>query len=777
MGLSNSVFGYCFCILFSLLSLTSFSQHEKVGVVLSGGGAAGMAHIGVLKALEANHIPIDYITGTSAGAMIGCMYAMGYTPAQMEKLVKSQEFRDWTYGNLDDKYTYYFKKKDDNASWAVFKLSLDSSFTTNLPTNIISSVPIDFALLEMTAKAAAAAHYNFDSLMVPFRCVASDVEAKKSVVFRKGDLGQAIRASMSYPFYLHPITVDGKILFDGGLYNNFPTDVMYRDFYPDFIIGSNVAGKWHTPDEDNLLSQLRAMLMSETNFTLPCENGIIIEPGATDVGLFNFDRAQPVIDSGYAATMRVIGKIQAAIARRVEPSDLEKKRMAFLEKEKGKELIFDTVKIEGVNSNQAYYIQKNIRRTDRLFTAEKLKKGYYRLSQDEKIKSLYPLAKFNEKTGFYDLTIKAKKEKYLAAEFGGDFSNRPINEGFIGLQYNYLGKVGVNVQGNGYYGKLYSSAQAKARIDFPFAVPVFLEPNLTYNRFDFFKSSNAFFEDNKPPYLISNDQFAEMNLGIPISNQGKLLIGTGIAQVVDEYYQTTTFSQRDTADKTFFNYYTTHISYERNTLNKKQYANAGSYFLLSARYNQGEENYEKGSTSASSENIPYLIKIHEYFVLKGVFDKYFRFGKHVSFGMFAEGVYSTQEMFNNYTATILSAPVFQPTPESKTLFLEDFRAHKYSAFGGKSVFTFGKNLDLRFEAYMFLPYQSLKRGVNQQALYGGVLETKHYIGEAALVYHTPLGPICASINYFDTPILSTVVDQFSFMLHFGYILFNKRSVD
>src|ERR1019366_4369130 len=110
---------------------------------------------------------------------------------------------------------------------AIFKLSLDSSFTANLPTNIISSVPIDFALMEMTAKAAAAAHYNFDSLMVPFRCLASDVESKKSVVFRKGDLGQAIRASMSYPFYLHPITVDGKILFDGGLYNNFPTDVMY----------------------------------------------------------------------------------------------------------------------------------------------------------------------------------------------------------------------------------------------------------------------------------------------------------------------------------------------------------------------------------------------------------------------------------------------------------------------------------------------------------------------------------------------------------------------
>jgi NTE family protein len=730
-----------------------------------------MAHIGVLKALEENHIPIDYITGTSAGAMIGCMYAMGYSPARIEKLIKSKEFLNWTYGNLDQNYIFYFKKKDDNASWAAFKLSLDSTFTSNLPTNIISSLPIDFALMELTAKAGAVAHNNFDSLMIPFRCLASDVESKKSVVFKKGDLGQAVRASMSYPFYLHPITVDGKIMFDGGLYNNFPTDVMYHDFYPDFIIGSNVAGKWHAPDEDNLISQLRVMLMSETNFTSPCENGIIIEPGASDVGLFEFERSQPTIDSGYVATIRAMNKIKTSVARRTTPEELAVKRAAFTGKEK--DIVFDNISIEGVNSNQAYFIRKNIRSKNKQVTIDKLKRSYFRLAQDGKIKSIYPIARYNESSGFYDLFLKVKKEKYLSAEFGGNFSNRPINEAFIGLQYNYLGRVGLSVQGDGYYGKLYSSAQAKARIDFPFSVPLYLEPNLVYNRFDFFKSSNAFFEDNKPPYLISNDQYAELNLGMPIQNQGKIQLGGGIAQVKDEYYQTTSFTQRDTSDKTFFSYYTTHLAYERNTLNKKQYANAGSSLIISGRYNMGEETYEKGSTAASLENIPYLKKYHEYFVLKGTLDKYFRLGRHFSFGIFAEGVYSSQSMYNNYTATVLSAPVFQPTPESQTLFLEDFRAHKYSAFGAKSVITLAKNFDLRFEGYVFLPYQSITRGVNQQAQYGSVLETKHYIGEVAFVYHTPLGPICASVNYFDTP----VQNQFSFMLHFGYILFNKRATE
>ena len=765
-------YGLLLCVLIILSGgIICQAQNEKVGVVLSGGGAAGMAHIGVLKALEENHIPIDYITGTSAGAMIGCLYAMGYTPLQIETLIKSKDFLNWTYGNLDSKYVFYFKKKEDNASWAAFKLSLDSSFTSNLPTNIISSVPIDFALMELTAQAGAVAHNNFDSLLIPFRCLASDVESKKSVVFKDGDLGLAVRASMSYPFYLHPITINGKIMFDGGLYNNFPTDVMYHDFYPDFMIGSNVAGKWHAPDEDNLISQLRAMLMSETNFKSPCENGIIIEPGSNNVGLFDFERAQTVIDSGYAATMKAMPKILASISRRSDPQELTARRAAF--KGRQKEIIFDKISIEGVNSNQASFIRKSLISPSQQVPLGKMKFSYFRLAQDLKIRSMYPVAQFNAKTGFYDLFIRAKKEKYLSAEFGGNFSNRPINEAFIGLQYHYLGRMGLSVEGDGYYGKLYSSAQGKMRLDFPTRIPFYIEPVLTYNRFDFFKSSNAFFEDNKPPYLISNDQYAEFNIGAPVQNQGKVQLGASIAELRNEYYQTNTFTQKDTSDRTFFYFYSSHLSYERNTLNRKQYASDGSALMLTTRYIMGQETYEKGSTSASASSIPYKLKDHEYLLLKGSFNKYLRFTRYLSLGLFAEGVYSTQSMFNNYTATVLSAPVFQPTPESKTLFLEDFRAHKYSAFGAASVFTFAKKIDLRVEGYVFLPYQSIKRGINQQAQYGSVLGTKHYIGQLALVYHTPLGPVCASLNYFDTP----VQNQFSFMLHFGYVIFNKRAVE
>ena len=147
-------------------------KQEKVGVVLSGGGASGLAHIGVLKALEENNIPIDYICGTSMCALIGSMYCMGYTPDEIQATILSEEFDSWANGVIEPQYVYYFKKKEDNASWVTFKISPDTTLSTSLPTNLISPLPMDFALMERTAAASAAANYNFDSLFVPFRCVA-----------------------------------------------------------------------------------------------------------------------------------------------------------------------------------------------------------------------------------------------------------------------------------------------------------------------------------------------------------------------------------------------------------------------------------------------------------------------------------------------------------------------------------------------------------------------------------------------------------------------------
>ena len=167
--------------------------------MLSGGGASGLCHVGVLKALEENNIPIDYIAGTSIGGLIGAYYATGYTPAEIEEIVKTYFFQSITRGDLPEKYEYMIKKRDDFAAWLTLKYNFRNNYIKNLPTNVVNSVPINYYLMETFTGVSNMAGGNFDSLMVPFRCVAADVVNKKTIVFRKGDLPSALRAGIWKP--------------------------------------------------------------------------------------------------------------------------------------------------------------------------------------------------------------------------------------------------------------------------------------------------------------------------------------------------------------------------------------------------------------------------------------------------------------------------------------------------------------------------------------------------------------------------------------------------
>lgn len=755
-------------LLFFLLSLTicfpSFSQ--KVGLVLSGGGSSGLAHIGVLKALEENHIPVDYITGTSIGSFVGAMYSMGYTPKQIEDLAVSEEFHNWVYGDIEKKYIYYFKKKDDDASWFKMKISLDSALENNLPTNLISPTPLDFALMEKTAAASAAANYNFDSLFIPFRCVAADIESKLSVVFKDGDLGEAIRASVSYPFYLKPIKINGKLLFDGGIYNNFPSDIMYEQCFPDIIIGSNVSGNIPSPNEDNLISQLKTMLINRSYFDIQCPNGIIISPHA-DIATFDFSNPQALIDSGYTATIRQMDVIKERVTRRTDSLSLAQKRQAFKQKEPP--LVFGDIHIEGLSKRQTVYIKKILRKRENPLSIKNLKPAYFRVVEDDKIKQIYPKAKYDLENRNYDLFLGIKREKALVARLGGNVSNRPISEIFAGLEYKYLDKIGISTMANAYFGKLYSSAKAAIRLDFPFIVPFYLEPELTFNRWDFFRSSNnLFFEDVKTAYLIQNEQHSIMNLAFPLTHKNKIVIGAGWANTYDKYYQTTLFTSKDTPDVTSFDMVIAHLLFEQNTLNRKQYATQGTYIGLKIHAIQGEEYTVPGSTSELSSSR----RLHQWVQIKFTLDNYYKQRGTLRMGIFAEGVFSDQPLFNNYTASVLASPAFQPLAESKTLFQPNLRAHTYAAFGLKNIITIKNRFDLRLEGYIFQPYLVIQKGFNNVPYYSVPFLKRYLIGSGSLVGHTPIGPISFAINYYFQE-----KQPFTFLFHFGYIIFNKKATD
>jgi len=508
------------------------------------------------------------------------------------------------------------------------------------------------------------------------------------------------------------------------------------------------------------------MLLTQTNYKIDCENGIIIEP-KTDIGLFEFDNLQPVIDSGFVAAMRQMPKIKANVFRRSAFDELGKRRDDFIKKQPP--VVFDKINLEGLNSRQAEYVRRFLRHKNKTLTVDQLKPGYFRLVADDKIKHIYPLAKYNPVTGYYDLFLKVRKEKDLIVDFGGNFSNRPISEGFVSAQYNYLGRVAMSITGNTYFGKLYTSAQGKIRFDFSTKLPFYLEPEITYNRWDFFKSSTAFFQDIKPSFLIIREEFGKLNAAFPLGNKAKLLISSGFGNITDKYYQTEKFSQNDTSDRTDFTLVTSEVVFEHNTLNRRQYASEGTYFTFKTRYVQGEEFTQPGSTQVGQNNFR---KVHDWFQFKMIYDTYFNRRGKVKFGFYGEGMFSNQPLFNNYTASILSASAFQPLPECKTLFQETYRANKYMAAGLKAIITVRKNIEFRLEGYVFQPYQQIIKTADLRAELSDPFEKRFYLGTAAAVYHSPLGPISFSLNYYDkekTP--------YTFLFHFGYILFNKKVID
>ncbi|MDE6101346.1 MAG: patatin-like phospholipase family protein, partial [Paramuribaculum sp.] len=192
---------------------------DAVGLTLSGGGAKGIAHIGVIQALEENNIPVDCITGTSMGAIVGSLYAMGYSPAEMIDLIRSKPFQYWSTGKIDSDLTYYFLEPDPSPANVSVNVGKGGSPQSVLPSSLINPLPMNFAFMELFSGASAQCGGDFNRLMVPFRCVASDVNRKDKAVFSSGDLADCVRASMSFPMVFHPIEIDGRPMFDGGIYD------------------------------------------------------------------------------------------------------------------------------------------------------------------------------------------------------------------------------------------------------------------------------------------------------------------------------------------------------------------------------------------------------------------------------------------------------------------------------------------------------------------------------------------------------------------------------
>lgn len=246
--------------------------------------------------------------------------------------------------------------------------------TQFLPSSVVDPLQMNLAFVELFGQATASCRGNFDNLFVPFRCVASDVYNKRPIIFKEGDLGDAVRASMSFPGMFKPIEIDSVLAYDGGIYNNFPVNIMAEDFHPDIIVGSVVSSNPGKPKEGDIIGQLESMIMQKTDYSVPDSMGILMTFKYDDVSLMDFDRFDELHDIGYNRTIELMDSIKNRISRRMDHRLLEKERIAF--KQKMPELRFRNIIIHGANDQQKRYIRKEFHADeDGTFSLEELRKG------------------------------------------------------------------------------------------------------------------------------------------------------------------------------------------------------------------------------------------------------------------------------------------------------------------------------------------------------------------------------------------------------------------
>jgi NTE family protein len=754
---------YVFCVY--LLIGGGFSYGQKVGLVLSGGGATGLAHIGVLKALEEKGIPIDYITGTSAGALVGSLYASGFSPAEIEAYVLSDDFQLMTLGKLKSTQRFLYKEQEYNASMVDISFSGDSIIKKSLPTNFISSSFLDFEMLKILGTTGASYQNNYDSLFVPFRCVASDITHKKSVVFNQGPLNQSVRSSMTFPFYLFPIRVNGTLLFDGGLYNNFPANVMYQEFNPDYIIGSNVSNNAKPPSEDDLISQLTNMLVSYSDYNLPCDEGIIIQP-KTDVSTFEFEDVKLAIENGYQNALLYLDSIGMHVDRRVSVDELAARRKAF--RQKIAPLTVSEIKTISNYKRPINFVTSSLIRVrkNEVLSLKQLENRYYRLNATNQIAFLYPLVSLKDST--YRLNLEVKKSKAFKLEVGGHFSSRPVNTGFIALSYRLIGKTASTIRASSYFGKFYGSAKVEYTIDFPSVYPVSLSSYFTMNRWDYFRSFATFFEDVKPSFLVQNEMYYGTRFDHPIGSNSKSSFDMRYFHLEDDYYQSENFGNKDTSDITNFDGFTCSWQFVQNSLNRKQFASSGHYFSFKARYVLGKEKYIPGTTSQTDVSVE---NQHRWINMNAEFQSFLLDQPLFHLGIHGKGVFNSQSLFTNYTASLLTLTSFSLVPDAETYFFKEYRSPQYLGIGINAIISPRKDLDLRFDGYFYQPFVTLQQNSDGTFGYSKPFKGETYMASASIIYHSFAGPIRATVNYFpkqETP--------FSFQLSFGYVLFNERAI-
>lgn len=323
------------------ISLTVFSQEQKrpkIGLVLSGGGAKGFAHIGVLKVLEEAGVKIDYIGGTSMGAVIGGLYASGYNAAQIDSIFQATNFNELINDFIPRSSKNFYERRNDELYALVLPFN---KMKIGIP-EALSKGMYNYNLLSRITRNVRHIK-DFNQLPIPFLCIGTNIETGEEVLLNKGNLAQAMIASSAFPSLFSPVEIDGKILVDGGVVNNYPIEEV-RKLGADIIIGVDVQNdlldRTQLKDATKILVQITNLQSIERMKRNVTNTDIYIKPDVTQYGVISFDKGNEIIRKGEEATFAVYEQLKKIVD---ESNPYRKPKL---------ELRSDSLQIRAINSNE-----------------------------------------------------------------------------------------------------------------------------------------------------------------------------------------------------------------------------------------------------------------------------------------------------------------------------------------------------------------------------------------------------------------------------------------
>ncbi len=331
----------------------NFSGKPKIGLALSGGGAKGMAHIGVLRALEEHNVKIDYISGTSMGAVVGAMYAIGYSVDQIETYLLAVDWDALLENDLPRNHLSVLDRETSEKyllSFDVFEDKINAPDAFNKGQYMLK----EMSFLTFPAHGDT----NFSEFPIPFLCIAVDLITGEEVVLEHGDLTEALRASVSLPSRFSPYKINGKTYVDGGVRDNLPIAILKDKKNMDFVIASNVQGRLYTEEELNSILKILEQVSSFANTIGYKEQvkkaDLMIKIPVTQFSIIDYQQADTIIKLGYQEAMKY-ADIFKALPKREGNEDKK------IDLRRAEAFYVSEVEVEGVEKITPRFVQSKLR--------------------------------------------------------------------------------------------------------------------------------------------------------------------------------------------------------------------------------------------------------------------------------------------------------------------------------------------------------------------------------------------------------------------------------